>query len=103
MTRERQRGRHGLHESRQAQGLSDAKENCLFATANKTGLYADRAIYGQGLLDLNAATNPWGVVGIMGPGRTMAQQGERASVAGSALRLSRTLGDSFMRVLGPRA
>ena len=32
----------------------------LFSTANKTGVYADKAIYGQGLMDLGAATAPVG-------------------------------------------
>ena len=32
----------------------------MFATANKSGIYADKEIYGQGLLDLNAATAPVG-------------------------------------------
>ena len=37
----------------------------LFATANKKGVYADQAIYGQGLMDLNAATEPVGQVSAM--------------------------------------
>ena len=32
----------------------------ILATANKTGRYSDRTIYGQGLLDLDAATRPVG-------------------------------------------
>ena len=32
----------------------------LFTTANKTGLFADSSIYGQGLVDLDAATSPVG-------------------------------------------
>ena len=32
----------------------------LFSTANKNGVYSDKAIYGQGLMDLNAATAPVG-------------------------------------------
>ena len=32
----------------------------MFATANKSGIYANKEIYGQGLLDLNAATAPVG-------------------------------------------
>ena len=43
----------------------------LFATANKRGIYANRAIYGQGFLDLGAATNPWGMVGFMGEGQSV--------------------------------
>ena len=34
--------------------------NRLFQTADKTGVYADTDIYGQGLMDLNAATQPLG-------------------------------------------
>ena len=37
----------------------------LFATANKKGVYADKAIYGQGLMDLDAATEPVGQVSAM--------------------------------------
>ena len=32
----------------------------LFATANKTGIYEVASIYGQGLVDLDAATQPVG-------------------------------------------
>lgn len=32
----------------------------LFSTANKKGIYSDAAIYGQGLMDLSAATEPVG-------------------------------------------
>ena len=32
----------------------------LFATANKTGIYEVASIYGQGLVDLGAATEPVG-------------------------------------------
>ena len=34
----------------------------LFATADKTGAYADSAIYGQGSMDLGVATSPAGVL-----------------------------------------
>ena len=37
----------------------------LFATANKKGVYSDKAIYGQGLMDLGAATAPVGQVSAM--------------------------------------
>ena len=50
----------------------------LFATANKTGIYANRSIYGQGFLDLGAATNPWGVVGFMGTGQSVGVQAQDA-------------------------
>ena len=37
----------------------------LFATANKTGMYAAASIYGQGLVDLDAATQPVGTTNIL--------------------------------------
>ena len=40
----------------------------LFSTANDDGIYANSAIYGHGLMDLGAATNPWGTPGFMGAG-----------------------------------
>jgi len=36
----------------------------LFATANDDGIYSDSSIYGHGLLDLNAATNPVGALSV---------------------------------------
>ena len=36
--------------------------NRMFATANKSGIYQDKSVYGQGLLDLEAATAPVGTV-----------------------------------------
>ena len=36
----------------------------LLTTANKTGIYSDSSIYGQGLLDLDAATRPVGALGV---------------------------------------
>ncbi len=74
----------------------------MFATADKTGIYADRSIYGQGLLDIGAATNPWGMVAFMGTGRTVMQQDGRTGVAGSFIHPSRALGDSFTRALEQR-
>ena len=50
----------------------------LFATADKTGIYANRAIYGQGMLDLGAATDPWGVAKFMGTGRSVGSQAQDA-------------------------
>ena len=32
----------------------------LFTTANKSGIYSDESIYGQGLMDLETATRPIG-------------------------------------------
>jgi len=36
----------------------------LFATADDSGIYSDSSIYGHGLLDLNAATNPVGSLSV---------------------------------------
>ena len=55
----------------------------LFATANKTGIYANRAIYGQGFLDLGAATNPWGMVGFLGEGQSVVGAQAQAQVQDS--------------------
>ncbi len=37
----------------------------MFATANKSGIYANQATFGQGLLDLEAATRPVGAVAVL--------------------------------------
>ena len=39
----------------------------LFLTANKSGIYADSSLYGQGLLDLEKATNPVGPLAVVNP------------------------------------
>ena len=54
----------------------------LLTTANKSGIYADQAIYGQGLLDLKAATEPVGTTSLL-IGTSLAGP----SVAASATRL----------------
>ena len=38
----------------------------LFATADKGGVYADPAVYGQGAMDVGAATSPVGVLEVPG-------------------------------------
>jgi len=65
----------------------------LFATANKGGQYANRSIYGQGLMDLAAATYP--------VGSTMVAGGPTVSDGGVDLRLtSLRLGGAFGDALG---
>ena len=60
----------------------------VFATANKTGRYATKSVYGQGLLDVGAATSPVGV--------TMVALGNRVGGAGTGLRTTRIeLGEAF--------
>ena len=61
----------------------------LFRTADKTGRYADRSVYGQGLLDLDAALSPVGVPGFTA-GATVAAGGQ--PVARSRLSLGRAFG-----------
>ncbi|MXY62337.1 MAG: S8 family serine peptidase, partial [Synechococcus sp. SB0665_bin_28] len=48
----------------------------LFATANDDGIYADSAIYGQGLMDLGAATNPWGTLSFMDDANSSASKSQ---------------------------
>ena len=43
---------------------NDELVNRLLQTANRTGIYADSSIYGQGLLDLDAATAPVGALAL---------------------------------------
>lgn len=43
----------------------------LLLTANKTGIYADSDIYGHGLLNAGAATNPVGPSSVKTPGQTI--------------------------------
>lgn len=65
----------------------------LFATANKGDKYADRSIYGQGMMDLGAATYP--------VGNTMVAGGPTVSDGGVDLRLtSLRLGGAFGDALG---
>ena len=65
----------------------------LFVTANKSGRYADRSIYGQGMMDLGAATRP--------VGNTMVAGGDTVSDGGIGLRLtSLRLGGAFGDALG---
>ena len=78
-------------------GLSNTKlVERLLETANDTGIYDDPEIYGQGLLDLGAATTPVGVTSVVlgervdGPGTGLAQT--RFALGGA-------LGDGLARAL----
>ncbi len=76
-------------------GLSNTKlVERMMATADKTGIYADSSIYGQGLLDLGAATAPVGV--------TTITLGSRVDAPGDGLAQTRfalggALGDGLAR------
>ncbi len=70
----------------------------LFATADKSGVYADTAVYGQGAMDLGAATSPVGVLEV--PGATAARGGLRLGAL--HFRPGPALGDGMARSLGSR-
>ena len=66
----------------------------LFATANKTGRYADEKVYGQGLLDLGAATSPVGEPVIVVVGSIVARG---VPLAMTSLASGKAFGDSLLR------
>lgn len=53
----------------------------LFTTANKTGNYANQAIYGQGLLDMDTATKPVGTVSVASGSTVMQKNNIKTSTA----------------------
>ena len=65
----------------------------LFATADKTGIYADREIYGQGRMDLGAATSPVGVLEVPVAAGLAARA--HASLGSTGLRLGAAFGDGL--------
>ena len=68
----------------------------LYSTANKTGEYADRSIYGQGLMNLGAATSPVGVETLQ-LGDALGQNG--SDIRSTRIRLGSAFGDGFGRSL----
>ena len=68
----------------------------LYKTANKTGRYADSSIYGQGLVDLDAATSPVGELRVVLDGMTS------ASMADSQVLLGAPFGDALSLDLAGR-
>ena len=70
----------------------------LFATANKNGIYSDKAIYGQGLMDLNAATEPVGQVSAM---MSLSLSGPMSPAIFSNMQLtSPSFGDAILNGIG---
>ena len=69
----------------------------LFATANDDGTYADRAVYGQGAMDLRAATWPVGVLDVPVGGNGV--DGPGATLAATRLRTGAAFGDGMERSL----
>ena len=70
----------------------------LFLTADDTGIYADRDIYGNGRMDLGAATSPVGVLEV--PLATGTATAAHAGLGSTGLRLGTAFGDAFGEVLG---
>ena len=70
----------------------------LFRTANKTDRYADRLIYGQGLMDLGAATNPVGELQVAAGGGNVGDAGH--SLSATRLSMGGPLGDGIAIALG---
>ena len=68
----------------------------LLATADKTGTYADSDIYGQGFLDLDAATRPVGETRML---TGHALSGPSAPSVGSVIHLGAAFGDSLAQGL----
>lgn len=60
----------------------------LFFTADKSGIYANMALYGQGLMDLDAATNPVGALSFV------STSGESAPMAITTLKMGDAFGTS---------
>ena len=71
----------------------------LLQTADKKGIYADEAVYGQGFLDLDAATRPVGDTRLL---MTRSLTGPSASVQLSTLAAAPAFGDALARGLAAR-
>ena len=69
----------------------------LFATADKTGIYAHSSIYGQGKMDLGAATSPVGVLEV--PLLFTTTTAAHASLDSTGLRLGAAFGDGLAEAL----
>jgi subtilisin family serine protease len=60
----------------------------LFFTADKSGIYANMALYGQGLMDVDAATAPIGTLSVVG------SSGESTPLAITTMRMGSAFGTS---------
>ncbi|MBT3851651.1 MAG: S8 family serine peptidase [Gammaproteobacteria bacterium] len=70
----------------------------LFSTANKKGIYSDAAIYGQGLMDLSAATEP---VGQMAAVMSLSLSGPMVPALFTSIQLtSPSFGDALSNGIG---
>ena len=66
----------------------------LYQTASKDGPYSDRATYGQGLMDLGAATSPVGPTSVI-MGQTVGSTG--ADIHATGIRSGQAFGDALAR------
>ena len=71
----------------------------LLETANSSGIYADSAIYGRGLMDLGAATSPVGETVVAMGDRV---EGSGAALSDSVLQLGLAFGDALIPALEDR-
>ena len=71
----------------------------LLETADRSGIYADAAIYGRGLMDLGAATSPVGTA-VVAMGNRVDSSG--AALSGSVIQLGLALGDALIPALEDR-
>ena len=71
----------------------------LLDTADNTGTYSTRAIYGQGKMDLGAATSPVGVLKVTLSTRT---SGPGAALQTTGMRLGTAFGDGLQRSFAGR-
>ncbi len=71
----------------------------LLDTADDSGIYADRSIYGQGLLDLGAATAPVGEIAVALGGRV---DGPGSSLAGTRFTAGGPLGSGLAQAFAGR-
>ena len=71
----------------------------LLETANSSGIYADSAIYGRGLMDLGAATSPVGAP-VVAMGDRVESSG--AALSDSVIQLGLALGDALIPALEDR-
>lgn len=73
--------------------------NRLLTTANDDGIYANEDIYGQGLMDLDAATRPVGTTRLL-TGENLG--GDSAQERASSISLGPAFGDAFLKGFASR-
>ena len=71
----------------------------LLTTADDSGRYANRSVYGRGLMDLKAATSPVGVLEVVPGGRA---DGPGLALRTTGMRLGAAFGDGLQRSFAGR-